>query len=116
MPDMTKLNRRGFLKLGGGGGVAAAATLVPFTSANAQTEPADPSQTKLNYPNKAVTAAQKLTGDAPQPFSYHDERSPCTAVKLGSPVPGGVGPDRDIVAYKIGKAHVCTPVTTAHLV
>src|SRR3546814_3784332 len=84
MPDMTKLNRRGFLKLSGGGGVAAAATLVPFTSANAQTAPADPSQTKLNYPNKAVTAAQKLTVDAPQPFSYPDERSPCTAVKLRS--------------------------------
>src|SRR3546814_18817498 len=99
MSDSTTINRRGFLKLSGGSGVAAAATLVPFTSANAQTSPADPSKTTLDYPSKAVAAAQKLTVEAPLSFSYPDERSPCTAIKLGSPVPGGVGPDRDLVAY-----------------
>jgi len=52
--------------------VAAAATLVPFTSANAQAASADPSQTKLNYPNTTVTAAQTLTADAPLSFSYPD--------------------------------------------
>lgn len=109
MSDTTTINRRGFLKLSGGSGVAAAATLVPFTSANAQTSPADPSKTTLDYPSKAVTAAQKLTVEAPLSFSYPDERSPCTAIKLGSPVPGGVGPDRDIVAYSTLCTHMGCP-------
>jgi len=104
MSDTTNLTRRGFLKLSGGGGVAAAVTLVPFASANAQTSPADPSKTTLDYPSKAVTASQKLLAGTPLSFSYPDERSPCTAIKLGSPVPGGVGPDRDIVAY----SNLCT--------
>lgn len=109
MSDTTNITRRGFLKLSGGSGVAAAATLVPFASANAQASPADPSKTTLNYPSKTVTAAQKLTVKAPLPFNYPDDRSPCTAVKLGSPVPGGVGPDRDIVAYSTLCTHMGCP-------
>lgn len=37
-------------------------------------------------------------------FTWPDSRSPAVALKLGRPVPGGVGPDRDVVAYSA----VCT--------
>lgn len=104
MSDTTNFTRRGFLKLSGGGGVAAAATLVPFTRAEAKTAPSQAGRTTLDYPSQAVTGSGKLTIEAPLPFSYPDERSPCTAIKLGTPVPGGVGPDRDIVAY----SNLCT--------
>lgn len=32
-------------------------------------------------------------------FSYPTENIPCLLVKLGKPVPDGVGPDKDVVAY-----------------
>lgn len=111
MPDTTNLSRRSFLKLSGGSGMAAAASLAPFASANAQTAAAGAIPGTLDYPSTTVTAARQLTVDAPLPFSYPDEQSPCTVIKLGSPVPGGVGPDRDIVAYSILCTHMGCPTT-----
>lgn len=32
-------------------------------------------------------------------FSYPDSGSPCVALRIGSAVPGGVGPNKGIVAY-----------------
>ena len=49
-------------------------------------------------PVASVTEAQPLW------FGYPDGQSPAVAVKLGRAVDGGVGPDRDIVAYSA----VCT--------
>jgi arsenite oxidase small subunit len=44
-------------------------------------------------------------------FTYPDSSSPCIALKLGNgPVPGGVGPDRDIVAYSRLCTHMGCPV------
>ena len=59
---------------------------------------------------KSVGAATKLTKGTPVSFTYPDASSPCAAVKLGAPVPGGVGPDRDIVAYSTMCTHMGCPV------
>ena len=39
------------------------------------------------------------------------QSSPCTAVKMGKPVAGGVGPDGDIVAYSTLCTHMGCPVS-----
>ena len=51
-----------------------------------------------------------MTKGTPVSFTYPDASSPCVAVKLGTPVPGGVGPDRDIVAYSTMCTHMGCPV------
>ncbi|MCA9491214.1 MAG: arsenate reductase (azurin) small subunit [Myxococcales bacterium] len=45
-----------------------------------------------------------LTPDRPLWFGYPDGRSPAVALKLGARVPGGIGPDGDVVAFSA----VCT--------
>ncbi|KAA1014854.1 arsenate reductase (azurin) small subunit [Paraburkholderia panacisoli] len=104
-----KIRRRTFLKLGGGSIAATAASaLVPNVASGAN--PVDTSRTKLPYPKKAVGQAGRMTVNAPVTFAYPDAASPCTALKLGSRVPGGVGPDGDIVAYSTMCTHMGCPV------
>ncbi|MDT8840180.1 arsenate reductase (azurin) small subunit [Paraburkholderia fungorum] len=104
-----KIRRRTFLKLGGGSIAATAASaLVPNVASGAN--PVDTSKTKLPYPKKAVGQAGRMTVNAPVTFAYPDAASPCTALKLGSRVPGGVGPDGDIVAYSAMCTHMGCPV------
>jgi arsenite oxidase small subunit len=104
-----KIQRRTFLKLGGGSIAATAASaLVPNVASGAN--PVDTSKTKLPYPKKAVGQAGRMTVNAPVTFAYPDAASPCTALKLGSRVPGGVGPDGDIVAYSTMCTHMGCPV------
>ncbi|HEX8012807.1 MAG TPA: arsenate reductase (azurin) small subunit [Casimicrobiaceae bacterium] len=101
------ISRRSFLKLGGtiaaGAGVAASA-------AEAATAPASTGRATLPYPVKPVAKARAMPINTPVAFSYPDAASPCAAVKLGRPVAGGVGPDRDIVAYSTQCTHMGCPV------
>lgn len=109
MSQNSILTRRSFLKLSGTGGVAAAATLIPIASAHAQFDDAVTGRVSLPYPEQSLGAAAKLSVDAPLQFTYPDEGSPCVAVKLGHPSPGGIGPDRDIVAYSTLCTHMGCP-------
>ncbi|MFM0176462.1 arsenate reductase (azurin) small subunit [Paraburkholderia sediminicola] len=104
-----KIRRRTFLKLGGGSIAATAASALVPTVASAA-NPVDTSKTKLPYPKKAVGQVGRMTVNAPVTFTYPDAASPCTALKLGSRVPGGVGPDGDIVAYSTMCTHMGCPV------
>ena len=105
-----KLSRREFFKQSGG--LAAGAGLVTGAIPNSAfaATAADAGNAVLPYPRKALgTAAQIATGQAVA-FSYPDESSPCTLLKMGRPVEAGVGPGRDIVAYSTLCTHMGCPV------
>ena len=101
------VSRRIFLKVTGATAVGGAAA-VASDAALAATP--DTGRTTLAYPRKAVGAVAQMKVSAPVNFTYPDASSPCVAVKLGSRVPGGVGPDGDIVAYSSLCTHMGCPV------
>ncbi|WP_454872445.1 arsenate reductase (azurin) small subunit [Paraburkholderia xenovorans] len=104
-----KVGRRTFLKISGGSIAAtAASTLAPSIAEAAN--PVDTSRTTLPYPKKTLPQLGRMSVNSPVAFSYPDASSPCTAVKLGARVPGGVGPDGDIVAYSTMCTHMGCPV------
>lgn len=106
---MSEISRRSFLKLGGGmaAGTVAATVAIPGGAEAAQP---DVGRTTLPYPHKAVTKARALKVNVPVSFNFPDAASPCTLIKMGHAVPGGVGPDKDIVAYSTLCTHMGCPV------
>jgi arsenite oxidase small subunit len=102
------VSRRAFLKSGttaavvGTVGVGLNPTLAHADSAD--------SGTTLDYPATEVGKAADMLVNEPMSFSYPDTSSPCLAIKMGSPVPGGVGPEQDIVGYSILCTHMGCPV------
>lgn len=106
-----RLSRRQFFKVSGGvaAGAGMAAGVIP---GQAQAAPArDAGGTVLPYPRKALGAASKLSVGQAVAFTYPDESSPCSLLRMGTPVEGGVGPDRDIVAYSTLCTHMGCPVS-----
>lgn len=103
---MTELTRRNFLKIGGGG-IAA----ITSSGALAGQQPANPGRVTLPYPQKAIGAAGAMPVNKPVTFNYPDEASPCVALRMGHAVPGGVGPNGDIVAYSVLCTHMGCPVS-----
>lgn len=106
---MSTLSRRGFLKTTGTGVVAGATATVTGVVATPVAAAAAGSAT-LPYEQKTIAQAKKLKTNVPVSFTYPDASSPCTLVKLGRAAPGGVGPDRDIVAYSSLCTHMGCPV------
>lgn len=102
---MAVVSRRKFLKLGGGG-IAAGAAALGSGGVLAKEEGEHVGRTTLPYPEQPVGAAAKMPVNEPVSFTYPDEASPCVAIKMGSPVPGGVGPDSDIVAFSTQCTHM----------
>ena len=99
-------SRREFLKFTGG--VAAGAAALPM---NAEAAPAtDAGNAVLQYNAKAVGKAGSLGVNQAVSFTFPDASSPCALLKMGSPVPGGVGPNQDIVAYSTMCTHMGCPV------
>jgi arsenite oxidase small subunit len=102
------ISRRTFLKAGGGAAAVGAAAVV---SGAAEAAPSDTSRTQLPYPRKSVARVSALQVNQPVSFTYPDASSPCVAIKMGAAVPGGIGPDRDIVAYSTMCTHMGCPVS-----
>lgn len=100
------ITRRDFLKASGS--VAAAVPVAASTSAQAAA--GDPGRATPQYPVKAIGRAASMSASQPVAFTYPDAASPCVALKMGAPVPGGVGPDRDLVAYSTMCTHMGCPV------
>ncbi len=88
------IGRRWFLS---GAGVAAAgaaaATVVP------QRAQASRQMARLTYPSNRLANTSDLKPNSPLQVSYPDADAPGVLLKLGSKVPGGVGPDSDIVGF-----------------
>jgi arsenite oxidase small subunit len=99
--------RREFLKVSGTVAATAGVAAMPSAAEAATAR----GRATLPYPTKPVAKAAALPVNAPQAFTYPDASSPCTLVKLGKRVPGGVGPDGDIVAYSVLCTHMGCPVS-----
>ncbi len=100
------VSRRDFLKITGS--VAAGAAALPATAEAATA--ANAGAATLPYPEKSVGKGAALSVDKPVAFTFPDASSPCALVRTGAPVPGGVGPNRDIVAYSTMCTHMGCPV------
>ena len=106
-----KLSRRIFLMSSSGAAAAVSAAGAALLSTNAEAaSPAGASATTLNYPKRAVGKAGALPVNQAVPFSYPDASSPCVAIRMGTPVTGGVGPNKDIVAFSALCTHMGCPV------
>lgn len=106
-----KLSRRIFLKSSGGVAAVAGAAGAAFLPGAAQAQTAgSATSTTLNYPRHAVGKAAGMPVNGVVNFSYPDSSSSCVAIRMGSPVTGGVGPNKDIVAYSSMCTHMGCPV------
>ncbi|RMF03299.1 MAG: arsenate reductase (azurin) small subunit [Chloroflexi bacterium] len=106
-----KLSRRAFLKAGGLVAAVSTAELAlnrTVTPAQAQGESG---RVTLAYEPTEVAEAKSLKVGDVKNFNFPDASSPCVMLKMGEPVPGGVGPDQDIVAYSSLCSHKGCPVS-----
>ena len=94
-------SRRDFIKVGSGSALALLAS--PALSPGPPL--ADP-----RYPVITVAPLQKIGRGVTLPFAYPDSRSPALLIRLMEPALGGVGPDREIVAYSTLCTHKGCPV------
>ncbi|MDQ2081658.1 arsenate reductase (azurin) small subunit [Xanthobacteraceae bacterium Astr-EGSB] len=92
---LVDIGRRKFLTGAGAAtaGVAAAATILSSDSKAA------PSAALVKYPANRLANIKDLKVDTPLDVTYPDADAPGTLIKLGKSVPGGVGPDGDIVGF-----------------
>ncbi len=99
------IGRRQFLS---GAGVAAAgaaaATVVPQKAA------ASPQLARLSYPSNRLANVSDLKPNVPLQVAYPDAEAPGVLLKLGAKVPGGVGPDGDIVGFTTTCPHKGFPL------
>lgn len=107
--DDLKLSRRIFLKSSGAAAIGGAGLAIGTSPAQAQ--PAAPTGTTLNYPRQTVGKAAAMPVNQAVNFTYPDSSSPCVALRMGTPVPGGVGPNKDIVAFSSLCTHMGCPVS-----
>ncbi len=110
--DEHKISRRIFLKSTGGAAAAVGAAVLPSTAHAASNGTGDGASTSttLAYPKRAVGKAAVMPLNEALAFDYPDSSSPCYAIRMGSAVPGGVGPNQDIVAYSAMCTHMGCPV------
>ena len=109
--ETPKLSRRIFMMTTGSGAAALATSALSPAHAATGTPATALGATTLNYPKRAVGKAKAMPVNEAVSFSYPDASSPCYAIRMGSPVPGGVGPNSDIVAYSGMCTHMGCPVS-----
>jgi arsenite oxidase small subunit len=94
--------RREFIKLGGAGAVGLAAS---------RALAAGPPAPAGGYPVIAVAPLERIVRGAVIPFTYPDAGAPAVLLRLGEAVLGGVGPNREIVAFSALCTHKGCPVS-----
>lgn len=104
-----KLSRRLFLKSSGAAAAAVGTVIIPIQNANAAT-PGVTGGTALAYPKIAIGRVSGMPVNQASMFNYPDASSPCYVIRMGNSVPGGVGPNGDIVAYSAMCTHMGCPV------
>jgi arsenite oxidase small subunit len=92
--NLVDVGRRRFLTGAGAVTAGAAAAAVMPTQAKAA-----PTAALVKYPADRLANVADLKVDEPFAVAYPDEDAPGVLIKLGTAVPGGVGPDGDIVGF-----------------
>jgi arsenite oxidase small subunit len=93
---LVDVGRRQFLRGGAlGAAGAAAATFIAPSQAKAQ------ALARVEYPANRLANIADLAVNEPLDVAYPDADSPGVLLKLGTAVPGGAGPDGDIVAFSV---------------
>jgi arsenite oxidase small subunit len=93
--------RRELLKLGVAG-IATGAFVRPGAAQDRSAPPDRPP----GYPRRRLARLAELREGVPVAFNYPLEAQPNFLVKLGAPAHGGIGPDRDIVAFSALCTHM----------
>lgn len=106
---MPRLSRRHFLKLTGSGAAVGTLSLSPLSQAQ-QTNQTAGGSTTLPYPRDVIAKLGDLTVNEPLHFTYPDSRSPCVVIRKEGDVKGGVGPEKNVVAYSTQCTHMGCPV------
>tara|TARA_R110000787_G_scaffold265768_1_gene371839 strand:+ start:5406 stop:5990 length:585 start_codon:yes stop_codon:yes gene_type:complete len=99
------INRRAFLLTGG---IATAMVMIGIPGLAAAMAPA----VVATYPRKFITKLSSLKVDEPFNFEYPDEGQYAESilVKLGREAGGGLGPDKDVVAFNYTCTHQGGPL------
>ena len=105
-PQAIDVGRRRLLK---GAGVAAAAGAAAAALPSRKAE-AEPALARVEYPSTRLGNARNLKIDEPVAVAYPDKDAPGVLLKLGKRVPGGVGPDGDIVGFSTTCPHKGFPL------
>ncbi|MFG6158165.1 arsenate reductase (azurin) small subunit [Halomonas sp. 1390] len=108
---MPHLSRRNFLKLTGSSAAVGTLSLSSLTHAQQDKSNAALGNTTLPYPRDVIAKLGDLKINEPLSFNYPDDRSPCVVIRKGREVKGGVGPERDVVAYSTQCTHMGCPVS-----
>lgn len=91
---MVDVQRRRFLSGAGMAAAGAAASMVP-----AQAQTAARTGARVDHPSNRLGTVAELKVNEPKDVTYPDSDAPGVLLKLGKRVPGGVGPDGDIVGF-----------------
>jgi arsenite oxidase small subunit len=91
---LVDVGRRQFLRGAGVAAAGAATAAVVGRAAHAKPSPA-----RVDYPSNRLANIKDLKVNTAKEIAYPDKESPGVLLKLGTRVPGGVGPDGDIVAF-----------------
>jgi arsenite oxidase small subunit len=92
---LVEVGRRQFLT-----GAAAAAAAAPAAALMAKSaKAAGPAAARVDYPSNKLGNVAQLSPDKALEVHYPDADAPGVLLKLGKRVPGGAGPDGDIVGF-----------------
>ncbi len=101
---MSNMTRREFVFLGAAtGAVLAAGAALPLAILARDSE-GTTTGAAVFFPEQRIASLSELETAVPVMFDYPFEGQGSMLVKLGQPVPNGVGPDQDIVAF----SRICT--------
>ena len=92
---LAEVGRRQFLR----GSTTTAAGAAAVLAGSSATKAAAPAAARVTYPANRLANLAELKVDAPVDVAYPDPDAPGVLLKLGKPVPGGVGPDGDVVGF-----------------
>ena len=91
---LVEVGRRQFLT-----GAVAAAAAVPVAALTSEKAKAAAGQARVDYPSSRLANLGDLKPNEPVSVTYPDGDAPGVLLKLGKKVPGGAGPESDIVGF-----------------